>query len=103
VTRGERNVIDLRATGASRQAVADVFGLTIYQVDHILHKYNAQKKTGKKHLQVPTELELIRKYDYLGFEATERDTVICTIGDVSGDERKSIKSSIRSAYLRVLR
>jgi hypothetical protein len=99
-------IITMVKTGVGVQAVADYFGIKRSQVEYAKKKNGLQGKYRKQREVrpfAPSQAELLEEYDYLGFETTERGTIICTIGDVSGDEQESIKAAVKSAFEKLLK
>lgn len=98
------HIIHLVKTGIGVQAVADRLGIKRYQVEYVKKAHGLQgmyrKQREQKHM-TPSQAELLEEYDYLGLETTERGTIICTIGDVSGDERRRITDAVKSAFERL--
>lgn len=104
--QNQEPIINMVKTGIGIQAVANYFGVKPSQVEYIKKKNGLQGKYRKQREvrpSAPSQAELIKEYDYLGFETTERGTIICTIGDVSGDEKESIKAAVKSAFDAVLK
>jgi hypothetical protein len=99
-------IIELVKAGMGVQAVADHLGLKRHKVEYVKKSHGMQgmyRKTPERKTYTPTQTELLQEYDYLGFETTERGTIICTIGDVSGDEKRYIKDAVRSAYEKIIK
>lgn len=102
----KEQAIELIKTGIGIQKVAEHTGLKRHQVEYLKRKEGIQGKYRKQPYRrtvLPTQLEIIQDYGYLSFETTERNTIICTIDDTSGDECKGIKNAIRSAYEKITR
>jgi len=102
----ESQVIELIRTGIGVQEVADRIGIKRYQVEYLKRKNGLQGKFRKqldRKPTLPTQAEIIQEYGYLASETTERNTIICTIDDTSGDESKGIKNAIRNAYDKITR
>ena len=98
-------VFSLLKLGIGVKETARRLDLTVNQVEYMVKKAGLQgsfRKKQKKVVVAPGIQELIEEYDYVGFELTERGTVICTIGDVSGDEQAKMKNALNSAYKKIL-
>lgn len=94
-------IIEMVKTGIGVQAVADQLGIKRHQVEYVKRMNGLQGKYRKppiRKFSTPTQTELLQEYDYLGFETTNRGTIICTIGEVSGNECVRICDAVSSAY-----
>mgnify|MGYP001144075883 CR=1 FL=1 len=101
----EETIVAMRESGLTCREVARQLEIPEHRVWYVMRKtgYSGVIRHRGQKVPIPSMKELIDSFDYFGIEATVRGTYICTIGDVSGNERGRVKNAIRDAYRKLLK
>ena len=92
-------IINMRKSGLTCAETARRLDIPAHKVEYVMKKSGIRLFNRTPKPAIPKIEDLVLEYDYVGFELTERDTIICTIGDFSGEEKKSLSAAIRSAWM----